>query len=37
MERVVPVYGSESEFHDGTINEGLTRIHAGVDRTVELE
>jgi FkbM family methyltransferase len=36
-ERVVPIYGSETEFHDGTLNEGLATIHAGGDRTVELE
>jgi hypothetical protein len=33
----VPIYGSEYEFHDGTINEGLVPIHAGGDRTVGLE
>lgn len=37
MEQVVPIYGTESEFHDGTLNEGLATIHAGGDRTVELE
>ena len=37
MEQAVPIYGTESEFHDGTLNEGLATIHAGGDRTVELE
>ncbi len=36
-EQVLPIYGSESEFHDGTLHEGLATIHAGGDRTVELE
>jgi FkbM family methyltransferase len=36
-EQAVPIYGTESEFHDGTVNEGLATIHAGGDRTVELE